>query len=122
MKSMQINERKEIRSKNEKQLRQKKKKKEKIMLKEKLTNILALGRRITKHDDGATIGYVEVDARNVVVAFELIDCELALLQVVDIDEDGYDPNDDVEFDTFVVIVVVMATVEPALAICSLKLH
>lgn len=30
--------------------------------------MLALGRRIAKHDDGDAIGYVEVDARNVVVA------------------------------------------------------
>lgn len=64
--------------------------------------MLALGRLITKHDDGATIGYVEVDASNVVVAFELIDCVLALVQVAD--------NDDVEFDTFV---VVMMTCSPA---------
>lgn len=50
--------------------------------------MLALGRLITKHDDGATIGYVEVDASNVVaVAFELIAWKLALLQVADIDED-----------------------------------
>lgn len=67
------------------------------------TNMLALGRLITKHDDGATMGYVEVDASNVVVAFELIDCVLALVQVAD--------NDDVEFDTFV---VVMMTCSPAL--------
>lgn len=66
------------------------------------TNMLALGRLITKHDDGATMGYVEVDASNVVVAFELIDCVLALVQVAD--------NDDVEFDTFV---VVMMTCSPA---------
>lgn len=64
--------------------------------------MLALGRLITKHDDGATMGYVEVDASNVVVAFELIDCVLALVQVAD--------NDDVEFDTFV---VVMMTCSPA---------
>lgn len=77
--------------------------------------MLALGRLITKHDDGATIGYVEVDASIVVVAFELIACELALLQVADIDEDGFDPNDDVEFDTFVVVTVVVA---PEAATCS----
>lgn len=88
------------------------------MLKE--TNMLALGRLITKHDDGATIGYVEVDASNVVVvAFELIACELALLQIADIDEDGFDPNDDVEFDTFDVVTVVVA---PEAATCSPKLH
>lgn len=62
--------------------------------------MLALGRLISKHDDGATIGYVVVDASNVVVAFEWIDCELALLQVADTDDDGFDPNDVVEFDTF----------------------
>ena len=94
--------------------------------------MLALGRRITKHDDGATIGYVEVDASNVVVAFELIDCELALLQVADIDEDGFDPNDGVEFDTFVVVaaaVLMVAAVaaaplaaEAITATCSPKLH
>lgn len=93
--------------------------------------MLALGRRITRHDDGATIGYVEVDASNVVVAFELIDCELALLQVADIDEDGFDPNDGVEFDTFVVVtaaVLMVAAVAPlaaadaATATCSPKLH
>lgn len=98
--------------------------------------MLALGRLITKHDDGATIGYDEVDASNVVVAFELIDCELALLQVVDIDEDGFDPNDDIEFDTFAVVTVAVigllvataaavADATAAVAVvtnCSLKLH
>lgn len=94
--------------------------------------MLALGRRITKHDDGATIGYVEVDASNVVVAFELIDCELALLQVADSDEDGFDPNDGVEFDTFVLateavlaVAAVAAAAVPTLAMaatCSPKLH
>lgn len=44
-----------------------------------------------------------MDAINEVVAFELIDCELALLQVVDSDVDGFDANDDVEFDTFAVV-------------------
>lgn len=76
------------------------------------TNMLALGRLITKHDDGATIGtngYVEVVAINEVVAFELIDCELALLQVAD--SDGFDANDDVELDTFAVV-----------AACSPGLH
>lgn len=75
-----------------------------------MTNMLALGRRITKHDDGATIGYVDVDAI-IVVAFALIDCELALLLVADTDEDGFDPNDVVEFDTFDVV-----------ATCSPELH
>lgn len=87
--------------------------------------MLALGRRITKHDDGATIGYVEVDASNVVIAFELIVCKLALLQVADIDEDGFDPNDDVEFDTFVVVTMVMllvVVVDVIPATCSPKLH
>lgn len=73
--------------------------------------MLALGRLITRQLDGATMGYVEVDANNVVVAFELIDCKLALLQVADIDEDGFDPNDVVEFDTFAMV-----------AICSPVLH
>lgn len=85
------------------------------MLKE--TNILALGRLITKHDDGAaigTIGYVDVDAINEVVAFELIDCGLALLQVVDSDVDGFDASDDVELDTFADVITV--------AICSPGLH
>lgn len=66
------------------------------------TNMLALGRLITKHDDGATVGYVEVDASNVVVvALELIVCVLALVQLADNDNDGFDANDVVEFDTFV---------------------
>lgn len=61
------------------------------------TNILALGRRWAKHDDGDAIGYVEVDARNVVfVTFELVNCILALvLLMADNDEDGLDANDDV---------------------------
>lgn len=83
--------------------------------------MLALGRLITKTDDGATIGYVEVDANSVVVALVLFDCELALLQVADIDEDRFDPNDDVEFDTFVTTVVV--AVAMAVTACSLhELH
>lgn len=81
------------------------------------TNILALGRLITKHDDGATIGYVDVDAINEVVAFELIDCELALLQVVDSEVDGFDANDDVELDTIAVVAAAVAVV-----ICSPGLH
>lgn len=64
--------------------------------------MFALGRLITKHDDGATIGYVEVDASNVVVAFELIDCVLALELVAD--------NDVVEFDTFVVVAMTCSPV------------
>lgn len=64
--------------------------------------MLALGRLISKHDDGATIGYVDVDASNVVVAFELIDCVLALVLVAD--------NDVVEFDTFVVVVMTCSPV------------
>lgn len=60
--------------------------------------MLALGRLITKHDDGATIGYGDVEANNVVVA--AFDWTLALLQAMDIDDDGFDVNDDVEFDIF----------------------
>lgn len=40
-----------------------------------------------------------------VVAFELFDCELALLPVANIDEDGFDANDVVELDTFVVVAI-----------------
>lgn len=70
-------------------------------MKERETNMLALGRLITKHDDGATVGYVEVDASNVVVvALELIVCVLAFVQLIDNDNDGLDANDVVEFDTF----------------------
>lgn len=77
------------------------------------TNMLALGRRISEHDDGAINGQVKVEASNLVVAFELFTCELALLQLADIDEDGFDPNDVVEFDTFAVF---------ALITCSPELH
>lgn len=42
--------------------------------------MLALGLLMTKHEDGAFIGYDDVDANNVVVgpAVELLNCELAL--------------------------------------------
>lgn len=73
--------------------------------------MLELGRRIDKHDDGEAIGYVEVDASNVVVAFELINCILALELMADNDEDGLDANDVVELDTFVAVeFAVMAVV------------
>lgn len=72
--------------------------------------MLALGRRISEHDDGAINGQVKVEASNLVVAFELFICEL---QLADIDEDGFDPNDVVEFDTFAVV---------ALITCSPELH
>lgn len=63
------------------------------------TNMLALGRRNAMHDDGATIGYDEIDASDVVAG---VDCVYALLPVaIDIDGDGFEANDDVEFDIFV---------------------
>lgn len=69
--------------------------------------MLALGRRIAKHDDGDAIVYVEVDAINVLDgAFELINCVLALVQMMaDNDDDGLDPaNDVVELDALMAVV------------------
>lgn len=71
---------------------------------------MALGRLISKHDDGATIGYVEVNV--VVVEFEFNVCVLALVQVNDNDDDGFDAKDDVEIDTLVEVTL----------ICSLAMH
>lgn len=67
--------------------------------------MLALGRRMTKHEDGAFIGYGDVVANNVVIdPVVLFDCKLALkLQAADFDDVTYDANDDVigEFDEFI---------------------
>lgn len=61
--------------------------------------MLALGRLNAMHDDGATIGYDEIDASDVVAG---VDCTIwVLLQAIDIDGDGFEANDDVEFDIFV---------------------
>lgn len=78
--------------------------------------MLELGRRIAKHDDGEAIGYVEVDASNVVVAFELIDCVLALVLMADNDDDGLDV---IELDTFVAVVFVVTVAAAIVAVVTL---
>lgn len=58
-----------------------------------------------------------MDASNVVVAFELIDCVFALADVSV--EDGFDANDVVEFDTLVVeLVVIVVLMLVATVTCS----
>lgn len=78
--------------------------------------MLELGRRIAKHDDGEAIGYVEVDASNVVVAFELIDCVLALVLMADNDDDGLDV---IGLDTFVAVVFVVTVAAAIVAVVTL---
>lgn len=74
------------------------------------TNMLALGRRIDKHDDCDPIGYVAIGYdRNPVVALELINWLVLALELIlaDNDDDGLDANDVVELDAFEAVVFVM---------------